>query len=127
MHSPDPLRLIRELARISGDAVVLDFPSTRSLAFLHSCLRRIRAHYRNNTQAFRTFTFYQIAAMFASNGFSVQQISGRFVLPVFLHRCLARHVGIEAAIAVDHFFQRYFAPFSSSITIRAERRKSFTT
>jgi len=127
MHSPDPVRLIDELARISGNAVVLDFSSTRSVAYLHSCLRKMMACFRKCTQAFRTFTFRQIDEMFARNGFAVRRISGRFVLPVFLHRCLARHLGIEAAIAVDHFFQRHLTQFSSSITIVAERRKQVGT
>ncbi len=121
MHSPDPVRLIGELARISRGVVILDFPSTRSVAWLHSCLRRIRAHFRKDTQTFRTFTFEQVEEIFACSGFSVRAISGRFVLPVFFHRLLARFLGIKSAIAMDLFFQRHLGQFSSSITLIAER------
>lgn len=123
MHSPDPSVLIHELTRISNRAIILDFPSTRSMAVVHSLFRKILARYRKQTQAFRTFTYKQMEEMFAENGFAARRIAGRFVLPVFLHRFLARILGIRFAISLDHYFHTWFSQFSSCITIIAERQE----
>lgn len=121
MHSPDPSGLIRELSRISNRAVILDFPSSRSTAALHSFIRKILARYRKQTQAFRTFTCKQMEEMFAENGFAVRRISDRFVLPVFLHRFLANLCGMKFSIRMDLFLKNYLPCFSSSIIICAVR------
>lgn len=83
-------RLIAELTRVAADAVVVDYPTVRSLNFISPWLFRFKRHVEGNTRPYRLFRERELLRAFAEHGFVRQERFAEFFLPMVLHRMLRR-------------------------------------
>jgi SAM-dependent methyltransferase len=86
MHTPRWQICIDEWCRVARDRVVIDYPSSRSLALLQSLSRRVSYALGGGGQPYRVFFDRQLSAAFERNGFRIQAKARHFVLPIGFYR-----------------------------------------
>jgi ubiquinone/menaquinone biosynthesis C-methylase UbiE len=120
-HSVEWAGLIRELCRVARRAVVLDYPSSRSVNAFSGRLFQLKRGIELNTRRFLIFTPQQIDSAFRNCGFSVREERPQFLLPMVLHRFTNRAVLSKVAETPGRLLglTRWFG---SPIIIRADRR-----
>lgn len=93
-------RLISELARVAKYAVIVDYPTLRSLNCLTPALFSAKRSLEGNTRPYRLFRQRELLAAFERQGFALREREPQFVLPMVLHR-----VGKlpQASAAVERF------------------------
>jgi 2-polyprenyl-3-methyl-5-hydroxy-6-metoxy-1,4-benzoquinol methylase len=79
---------VTELARLSRQAVVVDYPSVRSVNALSGLLFGMKKTVEKNTRPYRIFRDAEIASAFARHGFTITGRRPQFFLPMALHRAL---------------------------------------
>lgn len=87
-HINDPKNLIKELCRISNQAVVIDYATIHSVNFLSYIMFPLKKLVEKNTRYFHLFTTNEIKKEFEKNGFKVVEEVGQFLFPMALHRML---------------------------------------
>lgn len=80
--------LIAELTRVAGRAVIVDYPTVRSLNCLNPWLFEAKRRAEGNTRTFLTFQEQQVIAAFARQGFRPQGRVAQFFWPMVAHRVL---------------------------------------
>jgi ubiquinone/menaquinone biosynthesis C-methylase UbiE len=123
MHAPDWRRCLAELCRVSRRLIVIDYPSSHSLAWLESVARRAGQAVGVRTEAYRVFSDRQIRDALTAAGFRVKAVHRQFVLPIALHKRLgSRHAteSVERALERAGLLER----FGSPVTLVAERCES---
>jgi SAM-dependent methyltransferase len=120
-HAHDVPALVAELCRLAARAVIVDYPTTRSVNAFSGALFSAKQRVEGDTRPFRVFADAEIEAAFDANGFAVTERRPQFLFPMALHRALnaaplsralegaARAVGLTRA-------------FGSPVIARAERR-----
>jgi 2-polyprenyl-3-methyl-5-hydroxy-6-metoxy-1,4-benzoquinol methylase len=81
-------QLLAELARVSAQAVVIDYPDIRSINIMNFLLFRLKKKLEGNTRTFGLFSRSQIIGEFSRNGMGRPQMRPEFFLPMVLHRKL---------------------------------------
>lgn len=89
--------LLVELTRIARNAVIIDYPTVRSVNFLAPYLFFLKKRVEGNTRQFRCFRDKEISEVFNSNGFVLDERAPEFLLPMALHRAL-NHPRFSAAL-----------------------------
>lgn len=112
--------LVAELCRLAARAVVIDYPTRRSVNALAGPLFEAKRGVEGDTRPFAVFKDAQIAGAFAAGGFRVTARRPQFFLPMALHRAhgsggLAR--ALEAGPRVMHLTQALGSP----VILRVER------
>jgi len=87
-HCDEWRMLIRELCRLSKDAVVVDYPPVVSSNVMYPLLFSLKRAAEGNTRTFRIFAHREIDEAFAANGFRRVERVGQFFWPMVLHRVL---------------------------------------
>jgi SAM-dependent methyltransferase len=87
-HVLSPETLIRELCRVSSRAVLLDYPSTRSLNVLAQSLFSVKLLIEKNTRTFTSFSPRFIRTAFERQGFRLAAARPQYLLPMALYRLL---------------------------------------
>jgi 2-polyprenyl-3-methyl-5-hydroxy-6-metoxy-1,4-benzoquinol methylase len=126
MHAIDWRRSVAELCRVSRWRVVVDFPSSRSVAAIESLARRLARAVGKKTEAYRVIPERDVTAAFAAHGFRVVLVRRQFVLPIALHKTIGRRgltEGVEGALAAAGLLRR----FGSPVTMVAERSAAART
>jgi SAM-dependent methyltransferase len=120
-HSVAWKALIGGLCRVARRAVVLDYPSIRSVNLLSSRLFQLKRAIELNTREFILFSPAEIDAAFGEFGFSVRKKRPQFLLPMVLHRWVDQSILSRFAEAPGQLLgiTRWFG---SPIIIRADRR-----
>jgi SAM-dependent methyltransferase len=121
MHSPRWQVCIAEWCRVARQRVVIDYPSSRSLAMLQSVWRRTNHALGGRAgQPYRVFFDSQLAAAFTRNGFRVRDKERHFVLPIGLYRLFGSPRNAEVT---EGLFRRLGITrlLASPVTILAER------
>jgi len=85
-HSVDWERLLGELCRVAGRAVVMDYPSSRSVNRFADRLFGLKKRIERNTRPFELFHPRQIREAFARRGFQVRSERPQFLFPMVLYR-----------------------------------------
>jgi hypothetical protein len=80
--------LVRELCRVARHAVVVDYPTRRSVNVVSDSFFRMKKGVEGNTRPFRVFGEGEIEGAFAENGFTTSARRPQFLLPMALHRAL---------------------------------------
>ncbi len=80
--------LIAELARLARRAVVVDYPTRRSLNVASGALFGLKRGVEGNTRPFTVFRDAEVASAFAAAGFFATARRPQFLLPMALHRAL---------------------------------------
>lgn len=120
MHAIDWRLCLAELCRIARWRVVVDFPSSRSLAAIESAARRRRLQAGQRVEAYRVISERQVRDEFARHGFRVAAVHRQFVLPIALHKAIGLRGAtraVEGALAAVGLLRA----FGSPVTMIAER------
>lgn len=80
--------LVAELCRLARRAVLVDYPTRRSLNAFADATFGIKQRVEGNTRPFRVFADAEVLDAFASNGFRVTARRAEFFWPMALHRGL---------------------------------------
>jgi len=120
MHSPRWTAVVAELCRAADRLVILDYPSSRSAAFVQSSVRRVLHKLSIRTEPYRVFSDREIEAALAAHGFRVRSVHRQFVLPIAFHRLLGWR---RVTLALEHALGRtgLLRGFGSPVTLVAER------
>jgi len=114
-------RLVAELARLARVAVIVDYPTSRSVNALARGLFGLKKGVEGDTRPFTVFQDRQIEDAFTRSGFVPTARRGQFLFPMALHRAmdsatLARVLeGTGGALGLRR-------AFGSPVILRLERR-----
>jgi ubiquinone/menaquinone biosynthesis C-methylase UbiE len=81
-------RLIEELTRVAREAVIIDFPTVRSINSIAPLLFNYKKRIERNTRPFTCFRESEVASVFRSLGFQRAGRFGEFFFPMVMHRML---------------------------------------
>lgn len=119
-HVADWRALVRELCRLAARALVVDYPTARSVNAAAESLFGLKKAVEGNTRPFTVFRDADVEAAVAASGFRATARRPEFFFPMALHRAIgaapvargleagARAVGLTSA-------------FGSPVILRAER------
>ncbi|HUG52700.1 MAG TPA: class I SAM-dependent methyltransferase [Vicinamibacteria bacterium] len=113
--------LVGELCRAAASAVLVDYPTRRSLNAVAAPLFALKRSVEGNTRPFGVFADAEVRAAFESSGFVATAREPEFVLPMALHRAaglapLSRALeGAASALGLRRVL-------GSPVVLRAERR-----
>lgn len=80
--------LIRELCRVARHAVIVDYPTTRSVNAIAPWLFGAKKKIEGNTRAWRMFAPREVAEAFRACGFQPGRAAKEFFFPMALHRMI---------------------------------------
>lgn len=120
MHTPRWRQCIGELCRVADHAVVLDYPSARSVALLESIARRVLHPFKLAAEPYRVFLDGQIRRELARHGFRITATHRQFVLPIAVHKAVG---SARFTTVAEQWLARVglLRLFGSPVTIYAER------
>ncbi len=81
-------RLVSEMARVARKAIVIDYPSTRSLNYFTPLLFKLKKRLEGNTRDYISFNESKLFAEFEGQGYCLLERYPQFFLPMFLHRAM---------------------------------------
>jgi 2-polyprenyl-3-methyl-5-hydroxy-6-metoxy-1,4-benzoquinol methylase len=113
--------LLAELCRVARAAVIVDYPTRRSLNAVAGPLFALKRGVEGDTRAFTVFADRDVRSAFEDAGFAPTAREGEFVLPMALHRALGvAPVSRAAERALGLVGLR--RALGSPVILRAERR-----
>jgi SAM-dependent methyltransferase len=113
-------RLIAELCRVARHAVILDYPSRRSVNAVAERTFGLKKRLEGNTRPFTLFTPEEIERAFVANGFRVRRARAQFLWPMVLHRTL-RSAAVARALEMPPRWLGLTDAWGSPVIVRAER------
>jgi 2-polyprenyl-3-methyl-5-hydroxy-6-metoxy-1,4-benzoquinol methylase len=119
-HSVAWTRLIGELCRVARLAVVVDYPSRRSVNLIADQLFRLKHRIERNTRPYAVFQPSEVRAAFATQGFDVRREQPQFLLPMVLHRWIG-WAGLARALELPGHLLGLRRLLGSPVIIRADR------
>lgn len=120
-HWPRWRDLVAELCRVAVAAVLVDYPTRRSLNALARPLFGLKRGVEGNTRSFTVFKESEVSSAFVSSAFEPTAREPEFVLPMALHRAVgiaALSRGSEGLLAAVGLRRALGSP----VILRAERR-----
>lgn len=87
-HCEQWSKLIRELARVARQLVVVDYPHASGLNALAPWLFEAKKKMEKNTRTWRNFSHREVVDAFASAGCNPVSRRGQFFWPMVLHRAI---------------------------------------
>ena len=111
---------LAELCRVASRAVIVDYPTRRSINALAAPLFGMKKRVEGDTRPFAVFADDEVEAAFAGQGFRVAERRPQFAAPMALHRALrvaALSRGLEGAARVAGVTSRLGSP----VIVRADR------
>jgi SAM-dependent methyltransferase len=120
-HVSDWPALLGELCRLAARAVVIDYPTGRSVNAAAEALFGLKRAVEGDTRPFTVFRDGDVRDALSANGFETTARRPEFFFPMALHRALGRAAlarGLEGA-AQAVFLTR---ALGSPVVLRAERR-----
>ena len=120
MHAPDWQRCVAELCRVAERLVIVDYPSTRSLAAIQVAMRRLIHAAGVKTEPYRVLSHRAVADAFDRNGFRIRSVHRQFVLPIAFHKAIgSRRFTARSEDVLDR--AGLLKLFGSPVTLVAER------
>ena len=113
--------LVAELCRVAGRAVLVDYPTRRSVNAIAGPLFGLKRGVEGDTRPFEVLSDGDVRAAFAGAGFATTAREPEFVLPMALHRALGMAGVSRAAERVSSLLGLRKA-LGSPVILRAERR-----
>jgi ubiquinone/menaquinone biosynthesis C-methylase UbiE len=114
---------IGEMCRIAKKAVVVDYPSARSLNILTPLLFDVKKKIEKNTRSYLRFNREDLQACFRKHGFNRFSQQAQFILPMVVHRMGKSNVFLRSAEIVSKG-TGLTALFGSPIIMKATREVS---
>ncbi len=87
-HCDEWPALIAELCRVAKRAIIIDYPTSRSLNAFSGRLFSAKKTLEGNTRAWRLFRKQELVDAFGQHGFTCRTERKQFFLPMVLHRML---------------------------------------
>jgi SAM-dependent methyltransferase len=112
--------LLAEMCRVARTAVIIDYPTRRSVNAISGALFRLKKGVEGNTRPFTVFDDSEIAVGLGVHGFRVTARRPEFLLPMALHRGL-RMARLSRALESAAAFAGLTSRFGSPVVLRAER------
>ena len=112
--------LVAELCRVAARAVVVDYPTRRSLNAVARPLFGVKKRVEGDTRPFAVFADDEVEAAFAAAGFRTAERRPQFAVPMAVHRGLrmaALSRGLEGALRAAGITSRLGSP----VIVRADR------
>jgi 2-polyprenyl-3-methyl-5-hydroxy-6-metoxy-1,4-benzoquinol methylase len=112
--------LVAELCRVAARAVIVDYPTRRSVNAVAAPLFGVKKRVEGDTRPFAVFADDDVEAAFAAQGFRVADRRPEFAVPMALHRALrvaALSRGLERAARAAGVTSRLGSP----VIVRADR------
>lgn len=81
-------QFLRELARVAKQAVIVDYPTVRSVNAIAPYLFKLKKGFEGNTRTYTSFQESEILELFSSVGLNQQQRYAQFFCPMVVHRAL---------------------------------------
>jgi ubiquinone/menaquinone biosynthesis C-methylase UbiE len=119
-HVDDWRGLLRELCRVAERAVVVDYPTTRSVNAVSAPLFGMKKGVEGDTRPFTVLRDHEVEEAFAAGGFRVTARRGQFVFPMALHRAMGR-AGVSRAVEAAARTVGLDGLLGSPVILRAER------
>jgi SAM-dependent methyltransferase len=120
-HAYDWSALVGGLTRTARHAVVIDYPTTRSVNSISRTLFGLKKSVEGDTRRFTVFRDADVEAAFASRGFAATARRPQFVFPMALHRATGS-AGLARALEGAAGALGLRAAFGSPVILRMERR-----
>ena len=118
-HVPRWRELLAELGRLARRAVVVDYPTRRSLNAFSAPLFGLKRRVETDTRPFTVFSDAEVADAFRARGFALTGRSPQFFWPMALHRA----VGLASLSRASEDAARVFGltrALGSPVIVRAE-------
>lgn len=112
--------LVGELCRLAARAVVVDYPTRRSVNAFAGAFFDAKKGVERDTRPFAVFSDREIADAFAAHGFRVTARRPQFLLPMALHRAHGRG-GLGRALEAVPRALGLTRALGSPVILRAER------
>jgi len=112
--------LIGELCRVARRAVLVDYPTTRSLNLAAGAFFGLKKGVEGNTRPFQVFRDADIESAFARHGFRQSGRRPQFFLPMALHRAL-RLAPLSRALEGLALAFGLLSAFGSPVILRLSR------
>ncbi|HID16140.1 MAG TPA: class I SAM-dependent methyltransferase [Candidatus Atribacteria bacterium] len=80
-HADQWQRLIREMCRVAGKAVIFDYPDKRSANILYDVLFDLKKNMEGNTRTYTLFSRKEISHELLSNNFTSPRMKPEFLCP----------------------------------------------
>lgn len=119
-HVDDWPTVLAEMCRVARFAVVIDYPSKRSLNALTPLLFKLKRGIEKNTRTYTSFSHNELRSVFGTLGFSSLTEYKQFFLPMVIHRMLGGRILPRAtekacrSVGITNLF-------GSPIMLKAER------
>jgi 2-polyprenyl-3-methyl-5-hydroxy-6-metoxy-1,4-benzoquinol methylase len=113
--------LVGALCGLATRAVIVDYPTTRSLNALAGTLFGLKKTVEKDTREFAVFRDAEVEQAFAAGGFRPTARRAQFVLPMALHRGL-RLAPLSRVLEAGARALGLTAAFGSPVILRADRR-----
>ncbi|MCB2187086.1 MAG: methyltransferase domain-containing protein [Deltaproteobacteria bacterium] len=96
-HAHDWQDLVRELCRLAGRTVIVDYPDRKSVNVIADRMFGLKKAVEKNTRHFTLFRYPEVAGAFQAQGFTRLDKRPQFFWPMALHRALGRR-GLAAGL-----------------------------
>lgn len=106
--------LVGELTRVARHAVIVDYPTSRSLNRLTPALFNAKRHAEGNTRSYRVFGDQELMGAFRARGFVQRQRLPQFLWPMVLHRVIGQ-VGVSRGLEAFGRATRLSQSFGSPV------------
>jgi 2-polyprenyl-3-methyl-5-hydroxy-6-metoxy-1,4-benzoquinol methylase len=114
-------QLVAALARLAGRAVIVDYPTRRSVNAVAELLFALKKGVEKDTRPFRVFAQREVEAAFAAQGLSPAGRRPEFFFPMALHRATGS-ARLARALEAAAWKTRLTRVFGSPLIARFERR-----
>jgi len=112
---------VAELCRVAASAVLVDYPTRRSVNAVAAPLFAAKRGVEGDTRPFAVLRDGEVRAAFLAQGFAPTAREPEFVLPMALHRAVGR-AGLSRVAEGAASLLGFRKAFGSPVILRAERR-----
>ncbi len=118
-HADQWQRLIKEMCRVAGKAVIFDYPDKRSANILYDILFDLKKNMEGNTRTYTLFSRKEISHELLLNNFTSPRMKPEFFMPMVIHRKLKTPV---ISRSLETFFRvtGVTGLFGSPIIVRSD-------
>jgi SAM-dependent methyltransferase len=113
--------LVSELCRVAARAVIVDYPTRRSLNAMAGPLFEVKRGVEGNTRPFLVLADADVRAAFTASGFEPTAREPEFVMPMALHRAIGV-AGVSRMLEAASSTLGLRRAVGSPVILRAERR-----
>jgi 2-polyprenyl-3-methyl-5-hydroxy-6-metoxy-1,4-benzoquinol methylase len=121
-HVADWPALVRELSRLASRAVVVDYPTTRSVNAAAEALFGLKKAVERNTRPFVVFRDAEVREAFSAAGFEVSARRPEFFFPMALHRAIGS-AGLARGLEAGARGVGLTRALGSPVVLRVERHE----